>query len=160
MENNEPKITVNKREDGTYSVILSTGREMILQPLPTHFFLLHGELPVGLANQAIKAIKQGQSTDDVEEKLKEFEADPEKILSKLLFTREAVKFACVNPKITLTGEGENEISALDLKEIEFIEIRDLVLNGGLTEGLDRFRQRPGQNARPRTNHKGDGYVTV
>ena len=133
------KITVKKREDNNYDVVLSTGRKMILRSLPNHFLLLHGELPLGLANQAVKAIKANQSTAEIEQKLKELQEDPAKVLQRMVFVREAVKFGCISPKITLTGEGKDEISTLDLQEIEFIEIRDLLLNGGLTEGLEFFR---------------------
>lgn len=99
-------------DDGekTYAVTAPSGRVWILRPLPKHFFLYYGQLPHFIRNRPA-------SDEDARAALEKM--TPEQQLETAIFIREAVSFACVNPKISLTEKGEQFISPFDISEAEF-----------------------------------------
>ena len=102
--------------DGTYKVTLPSGREMLLRPLPPHFYMIYGQLPDYLPAKAFEAVaeKDKQSLAEIVEEI------PKEDLARInLMMREAVKYICVKPQVSLEGNKKGEISLIELSVEEY-----------------------------------------
>lgn len=121
----------------TYNVTLSSGKVFTLLPLPQHFYLLFGQLPSGMSEKAIAALGKGDAaaTRELASKL-----TPKQVMNNMIFAREAVKYACLRPRIVLSPESDDEISAFDITEEEFAELVRYATQGGGSADLENFRR--------------------
>jgi hypothetical protein len=144
----EPQTT-----DNFYTVTDPDGRKWTMRPVPTHFYIMYGQLPGTLSDRALLALKEkDQATyeKEIADSLTQ-----EEIFSNLMFIREAVKYACVSPKITLTPQTPEEISPFDISPtaFDFLSRQAMSSGGGKVTGLDSFRGQPAPSSGDRSARK-------
>lgn len=116
-----------------------SGRKWTLKPIPKHFYLMYGQMPSTLTERAAEALN-AQNAVELEKEL-DRTLSAEQKMQLMIFIREAVNFACVNPKLSLNPSGPDQISPLELSEAEFNWLSGIVLNprGAEAERLRNFR---------------------
>jgi hypothetical protein len=145
----------NETNDNFYQVTDPDAREWTMRPVPMHFYVMFGQLPGALSDRAMLALKQ-KDNDAFEKEIADNLTQKE-IFDNLMFVREAVKYACVKPKITLTPQTPDEISPFDISPAAFDFLSRLAMGkggggGGKAAGLDSFR---GQS-RPTSGNRSNG----
>jgi hypothetical protein len=122
-----------------------------MRPVPKHFYLMFGQLPSSISDRALLALKEGDEAKFDKEVVNKL--SPQEIFNSMMFTREAVKFACVKPAIVFDPKTDDEISPLQISEKWFRELSKTVMKeiGGQAEGLNSFRRFTEQPARSRAN---------
>ncbi len=146
-ETNDTNTIEPQNTDNFYTVTDPDNREWTMRPVPTHFYIMYGQLPGTLSDRALLALKQkDQSTyeKEIADNLTQ-----EEIFSNLIFIREAVKFACVKPKITLTPMAPDEISPFDISPAAFDFLSRQAMSsggGGKAARLDSFRKQSGPSS--------------
>lgn len=121
----------------TFNLTVPSGKVYQVRALPKHFFLFFGELSQALTEKALECVKDG----DQEAFEREIESNltPEQIQKSLIFVREAVKAMCVNPRISLTPQNDNEISPFEISEEDFGCLSKYAISGGLSaHGLNNL----------------------
>ncbi len=136
-----------------YTVTDPDGREWTMRPVPPHFYIMYGQLPGTLSDRALLALKQKDEAGfekEITDNLTQ-----EEIFSNLLFIREAVKFACVKPKINLTPQTPDEISPFDISPaaFDFLSRQAMSSGGGKAAGLNSFRRQSGSSSGDRPARK-------
>src|SRR6185369_3100556 len=97
-----------------------------------------GQLPQNLSAKAAEAMQKGNNAALEAELVNSL--SPKQIFDSAIFAREAVKYACVNPKIVLSVEDPlTEISAFDVSEDEFNFLVRTATSGGGSQGAAKFR---------------------
>ena len=125
------------------NLTVPSGKVYQVQPLPKHFYLFYGELPQALSEKAVEAVKTGDQ--EAFERDVEAALTPEQIQKSLIFVREAVKFICVVPKISLTPKDETEISPFEISEEDFQFLSRWAMSGGQSAArLETFRDESGE----------------
>ena len=138
----------------TYTVTAPSGAKFTLRPIPKHLFFLHGQLPTSFSEKAMQAAASGDVQKLGEEVLNTISDD--EAMQMILFAREAVRYAMVSPKLSLSPTGADEISPFDITEEDFTFLSQLACSpngGGLAEGLNSFRRESDKTAANRTNRK-------
>ena len=136
-----PAATAPGSAPELFDLTLPSGLKMQVKPLPELFLLYYGELPRALTNRAIQALGANASQIDLAEYIEENKTDEEERRTTLMM-REAVNAICVNPKITLFPEKDDEISPLQLSALDFVYLWDWATNnpaGGEARGAASFR---------------------
>jgi hypothetical protein len=152
-ENTDRTQIETQNTDNFYTVTDPDGREWTMRPVPTHFYIMYGQLPGTLSDRALLALKQkDQATfeKEIADNLTQ-----EEIFSNLMFIREAVKYACAKPKITLTPQTPDEISPFDISPaaFDFLSRQAMSSGGGKAAGLNSFRGQPGSSSGDRPARK-------
>lgn len=122
------------------NLTVPSGRTFEVRPLPKHFYLFYGELPTALSEKAVAALKSEDMQSFEKEILETL--SPDKILQTLVFLREAVKYICVKPKISLSPQNADEISPFEISEEDFNFLGKWAMQGAggvEAEGLNTFR---------------------
>lgn len=133
--------------DNTYKAVDPEGREWTLRPVPAHIQLMFGQLPTSISEAAIRAMDQGDSS--VLEQEVQANLTTGQRIQGALFARQAIEYAVVRPRITLTPDGSpDEISPFEISEEVFIFLTKRALNpgGADAEKARTFRAGPGQTA--------------
>lgn len=115
----------------TYTVTDPEGKEWILRPLPAHFYLFSGQLPATMSEKAIKALNSGDE-DALEDEMRS-QMSVEQIFDSAMFARDAVTYACVKPKITISPKNKDEISPFKISEEVFLFLTRTVIK---PQGVD------------------------
>ncbi len=138
--------TETNTENDYYNFTDDDGREWLMRPVPKHFYLMFGQLPSAISDRAMLAIKNKDEEAFENEMVSKLSA--QELFNSMMFTREAVKYACVKPRIAFNPQTEEEISPFDISEKAFKSLAACVMKelGGQTEGLNSFRRQPEQPA--------------
>src|SRR5213592_4147629 len=84
---------------------------------PSGMYFINGQLPHSLTEKAAKALSENEPAE-----VKEL--TPVENLQAMVFIRDLVKDACVNPKIVEKPQNEDEISPSDLELDDFLFLAD------------------------------------
>lgn len=153
---------LRKKKVETTMVTMPSGFEWELKPPDINGYIMTGRLPQSLLDQFLAAAeRRGITPEELKNAdVKRFEQTPinkEEGAASLIFMRELVREACVNPRIVVGGTGEDEIDPTEVDPGDFKFIVDWCLKhlgvAGLT-GLQTFRSgREGGAPRPRPRRK-------
>lgn len=137
---NQTNAADPQTETNLFTITDPDGREWLMRRVPEHFYLMYGQLPSTLSDRAMLALKQNDE--------QAFEAElvstltEKEIFDGMLFNREAVKYACVKPKISLTPQNDGEVSPFDISETAFKFLTRVAVGGERASGLESFRGKP------------------
>jgi hypothetical protein len=151
--NNDINAIEPQHSENLYNVTDPDGRVWTMRPVPMHFYLLYGQLPGALSDRAMLALKQ-KDNDALEKEIADNLTEKE-VFDNLMFVREAVKYACVHPKISLTPQDADEISPFDISPAAFDFLSRTAMSsrgGGKAAGLNSFRKQ----SRPATGNRSNG----
>lgn len=167
------KIAAAKRaKKETFMVPVPSGFTWELQRPDLEGYIMTGRVPETLVNQFLtSAISRGIIPGEVQsqmqatvDRIKKIPLNPQETMAGLIFVRELVREACVNPRIVVGGVGEDEIdpSEVDPDDFKFIMSWCLGYEGvtGL-DGLKSFRGgRKGRAPNARAGRKKFRRATV
>lgn len=147
------KTPDSNTENDHYTLTDPDNRKWVMRPVPKHFYLMFGQLPSSISDRALLALKDGDSESFESEVVSRL--SPQEVFNSIMFTREAVKYACVKPRIVFDPKSDDEVSPLQIspKAFEFLSQSVMKELGGQTEGLHSFRRQPEQPSRSRSNSK-------
>lgn len=130
------KLASAKRAEAV-KVELPSGGTWKMRELPIQQFMLAGKLPTALATRMaeIAANKDGDKGESILATL-----SPDELVAIMLFARDALVFCAVEPRISTTPTGDDEIGPEDILPEDFEFLTNWVLTGGKTgESLNTFR---------------------
>jgi hypothetical protein len=147
----------------TVMVPVPSGFKWELKPPDLQGYVMTGRLPQSLLTQFLTvAEKRGMTPEEltgnkVQEKLAEKPLSADEGVASLIFMRELVREACVNPRIVIGGSGPDELDPIEVDPDDFKFIVDWCLGhlgvAGVT-GLQTFPPRPtGRAPGARTRRK-------
>jgi hypothetical protein len=126
MTASEYRALVRAKRDTQPSEIVTmpSGMKWELRRPNLEAYMITGHYPQSLVNAGIKALKaRGIAPDDPEATATVTKAlGEDKISDALIFMRELVREACVNPRIVIGASGDDEIdpSEIDIEDFNFI----------------------------------------
>lgn len=147
-----------KAEQPTEIVTLKSGSVFELRRPDIQGYVVTGRLPQTLLTEAMAAWKKsGVAPQTLASQLGEQE-----VVDSLIFMREIVHDACVNPKFVEVATADDEIGAADMLPADFSEIFEWAMGYKGVAGLDNlktFRNRSERRAaggRARKSKQRDG----
>lgn len=139
----------------TVMVPMPSGFEWELKPPDLQGYIMTGRLPQSLLTQFLTMAEKREMTPEelkTPEALKKLSKKPlnaEEGISSLIFMRELVREACINPRIVIGGSGDDEIDPTEVDPEDFKFIVDWCLGhlgvAGVT-GLQTFPSRSERRA--------------
>lgn len=142
-------VRKKREEQKTVTVTLPSGFEWELRPPDLQGYMMTGRMPESLVQEFLKsAEKRGITPEELQSMsdLEKFAATPlsqEETVLSLIFMRELVRDACVNPRIVVGGSGDDEIdpTEIDPEDFKFI-VQWCLMHSGVAglAGLQTFRE--------------------
>ncbi len=125
-------------------------------------YMATGRYPQSLVNKGMEAFKANGSIPESEvDRLKIGEeviqkSSDEEIAQTLIFMRQIVTDACVNPRIVVGGTGDDELDPVEVDPDDFRFIFNWCLEHGGVAGVDGLRTFRGGQERGATSDQPDG----
>jgi hypothetical protein len=164
-------VAERRRKETVVSVLVPSGFRWDLRAPDLQGYVMTGRMPQSLLDQFLKsAEKRGVVPDDLKamsdlkESYERTPPDADEAMNALIFMRELVREACVNPRIVVGGTADDEIDPSEMHPDDFKFIVDWCLSHmGVTgvAGLQTFRNRHERRAVDAgTRRKGVSRKTV
>ncbi len=136
----------------TLMVPVPSGFEWELKPPDLQGYIMTGRLPQSLLTQFLSAAeRRGMTPEELKKAaVKKFEEEPikaEEGVASLIFMRELVREACVNPRIVVGGTGDDEIDPTEVDPEDFKFIVDWCLSYLGVAGVASLQTFPARSER-------------
>lgn len=132
------KAAEARKQLPTEKVTMPSGFEWELRRPDLQAWVVTGRLPQSLLTTGMKAWREQGITKADPVKAMQAMSD-EDFFDAMIFQRELVREACINPRIVVGATGEDEIDPSELLDSDFIFILNWIMEGAGLKGLLTFR---------------------
>lgn len=144
--------TLRNKKVETVMVTMPSGFEWELKAPDLQGYIMTGRLPQSLLEQFLSsAERRGLTPEELQKiKVEKFEEKPisrDEGVASLIFMRELVREACVNPRIVVGGTGDDEIDPTEVDPGDFKFIVDWCLGHLGVAGVTSLQTFPPRSER-------------